>query len=99
MSTVLAIGHAHPQRPAIVRAALSALCKTWTAYTLERAIADVAATSEQDYREFGLDKVQMLAALRQLRGEIGGDAMPRRLAISVARQTSTRKAAPTSRGR
>jgi hypothetical protein len=99
MSTTLAIGHAHPERPAIVRAALSALCKTWTAYTLERAIADVAATSAQDYREFGLDKVQMLTALTQLRGEIGGDGMPRRLAISVARQTAARKAAPAAWGR
>jgi len=60
----------HPRLRAIVRQGLSALCNAWTVYTLKRAIADVAATSEQDYREFGFDKAEILTALRQLSDEI-----------------------------
>jgi len=41
MSTVLTIGHSDPRGPAIVRGAMTALWKVWTAHTLKRAIADV----------------------------------------------------------
>lgn len=79
MSAVLTIGHNHPQGPAIVRGALTALWKVWTAYALKRAISDVASTSDQDYRDFGLDKAEILAALRRLRDEIedGGTLVAR----------------------
>jgi hypothetical protein len=49
---------------------MAALRAAWTAWTLKRAIADVATTSDQDYRAFGLDKGEILQGLRQLRDEI-----------------------------
>ena len=51
-------------------AVLSALIARWTAYTLKRAIADVAATSDQAYRDFGLDRGEVLRALGWLRSDI-----------------------------
>src|SRR5262245_2762379 len=48
------------------------LFRTWAAYTVGRAIADVAATSAADYRQFGLDKEDMLAALERLREQLRG---------------------------
>jgi hypothetical protein len=65
------IGQEHPQLRAIVRAGLTALCNAWAAYSLKRAMADVAGTSEQDYRHFGLDKAEILQALSRLHDEIG----------------------------
>jgi hypothetical protein len=65
-----AIGQNHPGLRAIMRQGVTALCKAWTVHTLRRAIADVASTSEQDYREFGLDKAEILAALKRLRAAI-----------------------------
>ncbi len=62
----------HPRLRAIVHEGLTALCRAWTTYTLKRATADVAAMSERDYREFGLDKAEILTALRRLRDEIEG---------------------------
>ena len=59
-----------PGLRAIVREGLTALCKAWTAHTLKRVIADVACTSEEDYREFGLDKTEILTALSRLSAEI-----------------------------
>jgi hypothetical protein len=70
MSTVLAMGHEPPQGPAIVRTALGTLWQVWAAYTLKRAIADVASTSDQDYRDFGLDKAEILGGLRNLREQV-----------------------------
>ena len=67
-----AIEQKHPRPRAIVHRGLTALCNAWTVYTLKRAIADVAATREQDYREFGFDKAEILTALRRLSDEIGG---------------------------
>jgi hypothetical protein len=73
MRTSLALGREHPRGRAIVHEAVIALCKVWTAYTLKRAIDDVASTSEQAYLEFGLDKAEILSALERLRDEIKGD--------------------------
>jgi len=73
MSAVLNIGHRHPQGPASMSGALAELWKAWTAHTLKRAIADVASMRDQDYREFGLDKAEILAALRRLRDAIEDD--------------------------
>ena len=70
MRAAPAIGQNHPGLRAIMREGMSALCKAWTVHTLRRAIADVASTREQDYREFGLDKAEILAALKRLRAEI-----------------------------
>jgi len=70
MRAAQAIELKHPRLRAIVHQGLTALCNAWTLYTLKRAIADVAATSEQDYREFGFDKAEILTALRQLSDEI-----------------------------
>jgi hypothetical protein len=64
------------QARVLVHGALIALCKTWAAYTVKRAIADVASTSKRDYREFGLDKAELLAALEQLQSAIESDQMP-----------------------
>jgi hypothetical protein len=52
------------------RAMMAALCAAWTTFTLKRAIADVASTSDQDYRDFGLDKGDILRGLGQLRYEL-----------------------------
>ena len=70
MRAAPSIGQNHPGLRAIMREGVTALCKAWTVHTLRRAIADVASTSEQDYREFGLDKAEILAALKRLRAEI-----------------------------
>jgi hypothetical protein len=70
MRAAPAIGQNHPGLRAIMREGVTALCKAWTVHTLRRAIADVASTSEQDYREFGFDKAEILAALKRLRAEI-----------------------------
>jgi hypothetical protein len=66
------IGQEHPQLRAIVREGVNALCKAWAAHSLRRALADVASTSEQDYRHFGLDKAEIVAALSRLHDEISG---------------------------
>jgi hypothetical protein len=70
MSTVLTIGHESAQGPAIAHQALTTLRKVWAAYTLKRAIADVASTSDRDYRDFGLDKAEILGALRSLHEQV-----------------------------
>lgn len=70
MSTVLAMGPEPAPAPAIVRGALTTLWQVWAAYTLKRAIADVASTSDQDYRDFGLDKAEILGELRNLREQV-----------------------------
>ena len=73
MSAVLGFGQAHsPNRAIGRRRALSALCEAWTARTLKRAIADVASMNDQDYRDFGLDKGEILVALTSLRDQIKG---------------------------
>jgi hypothetical protein len=72
MSAVLNIGQTHTPDRAKGRGALSALWEAWTAHTLKRAIADVASMSEEDYRDLGLDKGEVLAALTSLRDEIKG---------------------------
>jgi hypothetical protein len=72
MSAALSIEPTHSPNRATGRGALSALCEVWTAYTLKRAIADVASTRDEDYRDFGLDKGEILAALTSLRDEIKG---------------------------
>ena len=64
MSAILTMGRQPAQGPAIAHRALTALWKVWAAYTLKRAIADVASTSDRDYRAFGLDKTEILGALR-----------------------------------
>jgi hypothetical protein len=64
-------GHEQPQLRATLRQGLAALCKAWAQYSLKRAIADVASTSEQDYRHFGFDKAEILEALARLQDEIG----------------------------
>jgi hypothetical protein len=53
----------------MAREGLRALGKAWTAYLLRRAIADVA-TMNRGYREIGLDRAQVLAALTRLREEV-----------------------------
>jgi hypothetical protein len=76
---------------------LTALCEAWTRYTLKRAIADVIATSEHDYRAFGLDKAEILKALGQLRDDLqrggrrgtaaaGRNRIATQLAIVVAKR-------------
>jgi hypothetical protein len=72
MSAALNLGQTHSSGPAIGRGALSALCQAWTAHTLKRAIADVASMSDKAYRDFGLDKGEVLAALTSLHDEIKG---------------------------
>jgi hypothetical protein len=72
MPASLAIEESRPKRYAIVRGVPTALCRTWAGHTVRRAIADVSATSEQDYQEFGLNKAEMLAALELLRDELEG---------------------------
>ena len=70
MSAILTMGRQPAQGPAIAHRALTALWKVWAAYTLERAIADVASTSDRDYRAFGLDKTEILGALRSLHEQV-----------------------------
>jgi len=70
MSAVLTMGREPAQGPAIAHRALAALWKVWAAYTLKRAIADVASTSDRDYRDFGLDKAEILGALRSLHQQV-----------------------------
>ena len=74
MSTVLAMGRKPSQGPAGVRGALTTLWQVWAAYTLRRAIAGVASTSDQDYRDFGLDKAEILGGLRNLRAQVMADS-------------------------
>ena len=66
-----------PRAEGGMRGMLTALCSAWAAYTVKRAMSDVLATSDRDYREYGLDKAELLAALGRLRDEIadrGGNA-------------------------
>ena len=76
MRATPAIGQEHPRLRAIVREGLTALRNAWTAYMLKRAIADVASMREQDYREFGLDKAEILAELVRLRDKLEGNGAP-----------------------
>jgi hypothetical protein len=73
MRMSLLIERSHLKRRASVGKALAPLLKAWASHTLKRVIADVAATSDRDYGEFGLDKAEMLAALRQLHDEIASE--------------------------
>ena len=59
------------RRQSRMRSRARALRNAWAAYTVKRAIAEVASTSERDYLAFGLDKHDILAALAHLRDEIG----------------------------
>jgi hypothetical protein len=79
MSAVLRIRQTHSSARAIGRSALVALWEAWTAHTLSRAIADVASTSDKNYRDLGLDKAEVLAALGCLREDIalGGKQLGR----------------------
>lgn len=70
MSAILTMGREPAQGPAIAHRALTALWKVWATYTLKRAIADVASTSDQDYRDFGFDKAEILGALRSLHEQV-----------------------------
>jgi len=53
-----------------IRKTSATLRSAWTAYTLKRAIADVASMNDQDYRTFGLDKAEILGALTRLHAEV-----------------------------
>jgi hypothetical protein len=79
MSAILTIGQTHSSARAIGRSALAALSEAWTVHTLRRAIADVNSANERDYRDFGLDKADVLAALGCLRDAIacGGTSISR----------------------
>jgi hypothetical protein len=98
MGTDLEAQRSRSQRSPAFRARIAALCGAWTAYTLSRAIADVAATTEQDYRDFGLDKGEILAELRRLHDQSQRTALRtpatahvgagRHLSIAVARRMS-----------
>jgi hypothetical protein len=63
----LTTGRSLRQGRAMVREVVAALRRAWTTYTLNRAIGDVASMREEDYRQFGLDKAEILAALQRLR--------------------------------
>jgi hypothetical protein len=69
MSRVVAVQEHFSRRSIAFRSRMAALCTVWTTRTLKRAIADLAPMSDQDYRDFGLDK-DILRGLRQLRYEL-----------------------------
>lgn len=61
------VTEAHDGRPgSAVRARFVALRQAYLVHTLKRAITDVMATEERDYRDFGLDKRDVLAGLSHL---------------------------------
>ena len=64
--TTTAGGHPHCTVTNTIREALRAVGRAWTAHLLNRAIADVA-TMSRGYREVGLDRAEVLAALTHLR--------------------------------
>jgi hypothetical protein len=68
MSALLTTADRQSHCPVIemAREALRALGRAWTAHLLKRAIADVAAMN-RGYREVGLDRAEVLAALTHLR--------------------------------
>ena len=49
-----------------VQTRLAALRQAYLVHTLKRTIADVMATEERDYSDFGLDKREVLAGLQHL---------------------------------
>jgi hypothetical protein len=70
MSPAIAVQEQFSRHSIAFRSRMAALCRAWTTFTLKRAIADVASTSDQDYRDFGLDKGDILRGLGQLRYEL-----------------------------
>jgi hypothetical protein len=62
-------GQSHCPVTDTIREALSAVGRAWTAHLLNRAIADVA-TMNRGYREVGLDRAEVFAALARLRDGI-----------------------------
>ena len=58
-------GRSHCPVTDTVREALRAVGRAWTAHLLNRAIADVA-TINRGYREVGLDRAEVFAALTRL---------------------------------
>jgi hypothetical protein len=70
MSRVIAVQEQLSRLPIALRSRMAALWAAWTTSTLRRAIAEVASTSDQAYRDFGLDKGDILRGLRQLRYEL-----------------------------
>ena len=70
MSRVVAVQEQFSRRSITFRWWIPALGSVLTTRTLKRAIADLASTSDQDYRDFGLDKGDILRGLGQLRYEL-----------------------------
>jgi hypothetical protein len=66
-----------------LRSALSALGAGWAAYTVKRAIAGVASTSDRAYRDCGLDKAELLVALKCLREHVVANRKPGLLDVTV----------------
>jgi hypothetical protein len=100
MSAGLRIRQTHSSGRAIGRSALAALWEAWTAHTLSRAIADVASTSDKNYRDLGFDKAEILAALGCLRDGIAlGRAdhiaySPRAMAAEIVEDDDVARAKP-----
>jgi hypothetical protein len=99
----LTTGQSHRQGRAVMRGAVATLRRAWTAYTLERAIADVASMGDEDYLQFGLDRAEILEALARLRDEVATEATSAddsdtvdgsRLAVVVNRRKPTLLAKP-----
>jgi hypothetical protein len=70
MNRAIAIQNQLSQHRIAFRSMMAALGAAWATFTLKRAIADVASTSDQAYRDFGLDKGDILKGLGQLRYEL-----------------------------
>ena len=70
MSRVVAVQEQFSRRSITFRWWIQALCSVLTTRTLKRAIADLASTSDQDYRDFGLDKGDILREAAALRTRV-----------------------------
>jgi hypothetical protein len=70
MSRAIAVEERFSRRSIAFRSRMAALCAALTTCTLKHAIADLASMSDQDFRDFGLDKGDILWGLRQLRYEL-----------------------------
>ena len=70
MSPAIAVQEQFSRYSVAFRSRMAALCGAWTTHTLKSAIADVASNSDQEYRDFGFDKGDILRGLRQLRYEL-----------------------------
>ena len=83
-----ALEHGRLQRTSACRDRIASLRAAWMAHTLKRAIRAVRAAGDGEYRLFGLERQELLAALDALYQTVNrarvGDHVPTTIAVAMS---------------